>query len=55
MPWDFQSGPLDLLMHDACRGLDPLYHTDWNDLFTVYCEKAGQLDRQHWPCDPRAN
>ena len=55
MPWAFQSGPIDLLMHDACRGLDPLYHTDWNDLFTVYCEKAGQLDRQQLPCDPYAN
>ena len=54
MPWAFQSGPIDLLMYDACRGLDPLYHTDWNDLFTVYCEKAGQLDRQHLPCNPRA-
>jgi hypothetical protein len=40
------------MMHDACRGLDSLYHTDWNDLFSVYCKQAGQLDRRQLPCDP---
>lgn len=54
MPWAFQAGPDDIKMHDACRGLDPLYHTDWNDLFLVYCEKARQLDGRQLECDPRA-
>jgi hypothetical protein len=55
MPWAFQAGIADLMMHDACRGMDPLYHTDWNDLFTVYCEKARQLDRRQMPCRPIAD
>ncbi len=55
MPWAFQAGPDDIKMHDACRGLDPLYHTDWNDLFSAYCEKARQLDRRALTCDPRAD
>jgi hypothetical protein len=52
MPWAFQAGSTNLMMHDACRGLDTLYHTDWNDLFTVYCQRAEQLDRWQLPCDP---
>jgi hypothetical protein len=55
MPWAFQAGTADLMMHDACRGMDPLYHTDWNDLFNVYCEKARQLDRRQLQCNPGAN
>jgi hypothetical protein len=52
MPWAFQADSIDLMMHDACRGFDPLYHTDWNDLFMVYCQKARQLDRLSMTCDP---
>ncbi len=55
MLWAFQAGTTDLMMHDACRGMDPLYHTDWNDLFTVYCEKARQLDQRQLPCHPTAD
>ncbi|MFN8597746.1 MAG: hypothetical protein U0559_16375 [Anaerolineae bacterium] len=36
----------DLGMHDACRGMDLLYHTDWADLFKVYCEAAQHLDQR---------
>ena len=50
MPWAFQAGSIDLGMHDACRGLDPIYHTDWADLFKTYCEKAQQLDRLAFAC-----
>ncbi|HTP10502.1 MAG TPA: hypothetical protein VMP08_19750 [Anaerolineae bacterium] len=50
MPWAFQAGTADLMMHDACRGLDPLYHTDWNDLFKAYCQKARQLDQRPLTC-----
>jgi len=39
-------------MHDACRGMDPIYHTDWADLFNAYCNKARQLDNQSLPCTP---
>ncbi len=55
MPWAFQAGKADLMMHDACRGMDPRYHTDWNDLFMAYCGEARQLDQQPLTCDPRAN
>ena len=52
MPWAFQAGPLDLMMHDACRGMDPIYHTDWADLFQAYCQKANQLDNRSASCLP---
>lgn len=52
MPWAFQAGTIELTMHDACRGMDPIYHTDWADLFSVYCNKARQLDNQSLPCTP---
>ncbi len=52
LPWAFQAGPLDLGAHDACRGLDPIYHTDWADLFTTYCDKARQLDQRELACQP---
>ena len=55
MPWAFQAGTADLMMHDTCRGMAPRYHTDWNDLFTVYCEKARQLDHRQMPCRPAAD
>jgi hypothetical protein len=50
LPWAFQAGSIDLGAHDACRGLDPIYHTDWADLFKVYCEKARQLDQRTLAC-----
>ncbi|MFN8594627.1 MAG: hypothetical protein U0559_00345 [Anaerolineae bacterium] len=52
MPWAFQAGTLDLGMHDACRGMDTLYHTDWADLFRVYCEAAQHLDQRPLQCVP---
>ena len=51
LPWAFQAGSLDLMMHDACRGMDPIYHTDWADLFKAYCRQANQLDRLSLPCN----
>ena len=52
LPWAFQAGSIDLGAHDACRGLDPIYHTDWADLFKVYCERAWQLDGRALACEP---
>lgn len=52
LPWAFQAGSIDLGAHDACRGMDPLYHIDWADLFKVYCEKARQLDQRPLTCEP---
>jgi hypothetical protein len=52
MPWAFQAGTAELTMHDACRGMDAIYHTDWQELFTVYCTKAQQLDNLSLPCIP---
>jgi hypothetical protein len=52
LPWAFQAGSLDLGAHDACRGMDPIYHTAWADLFKAYCEKARQLDNLALSCLP---
>ena len=52
LPWAFQAGSIDLGMHDACRGMDTLYHTDWADLFNVYCEAARRLDQRPMACSP---
>ena len=52
LPWAFQAGALDLGAHDACRGMDPLYHADWADLFAAYCDKARQLDQRVPACQP---
>ncbi|MBI5566651.1 MAG: hypothetical protein HY870_17250 [Chloroflexi bacterium] len=50
LPWAFQAGSVDLGAHDACRGLDPIYHTDWADLFEAYCEQARRLDQRTLAC-----
>ncbi len=50
MQWAFQAGPTELTMQDACRGMDATDHTDWADLFEVYCQKARQLDNLSLPC-----
>ena len=52
MPWAFQAGTLDLGMHDACRGMDALYHADWTDLFMAYCQQARRLDQRLMNCSP---
>lgn len=44
MQWAFRAGSGAGDLGDSCRGMDSATHTDWDNMFEVYCNKAMSLD-----------
>ena len=43
MQWGFSAGGADIGEGDGCVGMDPLLHTDWSSLASVYSQKSASL------------